>query len=433
MPGLVIYNLIFILLFIVSTPFFLYKMIRFGKYRAGILQRFGLYSVQLKKELADKNSIWVHAVSVGEILSILPVIEELKNEYSSYKLVVSTTTLTGNRIAREKLQNDIAVIYYPLDFFCSVSRAFKTINPAMIVLTETELWPNFLSRAHGKKIPVALVNARISEKSYKGYYLFRWFLRPLLKRLDVFAVQTQEDAERLKKLGAKPGRVKVVGNIKYAASVVSGIDEVQIQRLYEVFGYTGNDQIIVCGSTHEGEENVLLDIWQKLKSSFPMLRMIIAPRHPERWKKVEELIRRKGVSCMKRTILTDNGAASPDVVLLDTMGELASIYSIATIVFIGKSLFHYGGQNILEPASLAKPVIFGPHMENFNQISKQFLSAGAAVQVSDEVELEHVMVKLLEHPDECRNIGVKAREIVMSNQGAARKTFSLVKEVLRTA
>ena len=429
MIGLILYNLLFLLAFLLSIPFFVFKMIKYGKYRAGILQRFGFYPKQFRMFLSDKKTIWLHAVSVGEVMSVLPFIEGLEKQYPSNQIVVSTTTLSGNLIARKKISRKIPVFYFPLDFFWSVSRSLKVVHPSVIILTETEIWPNFLSAAFNRSIPVALINARVSEKAYIRYRFIKWLVSPLLSRIDIITAQTTEDVNRLKFLGARPARLKLTGNLKYETALLQASSSDEIENYRNLMGFSDKDLVWVCGSTHEGEESILVEIWERLRKVFPSLRLIIAPRHPERWKKVEVLIRQKGLPCIKRSVLKGKALVPLDVILLDTMGELSKIYALASIVFVGKSLLHNGGQNILEPASLGKPVLFGPHMENFKDISDLFLSLGAVIQVQDSVDLEKTMIRLIQNTKECNAIGKKSKDIVQANQGATRKTLSLLREI----
>ncbi|MBI5144750.1 MAG: 3-deoxy-D-manno-octulosonic acid transferase [Candidatus Omnitrophica bacterium] len=412
----IIYNLIFTFIIVIYFPIYLCRR----KFHQGFLLRLGI----LPKNLELGRPIWLHAVSVGEAMVAKNLLEELRIIYPDKKFVLSTVTTTGNKIARTIAQNSDFVTYLPLDFSFIVRSVIDRINPSLFILVETEYWPNLISYLYQKNIPIAVVNGRVSDQSFRGYALIKIFLKSILKKIDLFCVQTSRDAERLIRLGAPKNRVQVTGNMKFdLKEQVLSFDVSGLQLKEE-------EQLLVCGSTHPGEEEIILNVYDKLLKEFPNLRLLIAPRHPERSEEIERITIRYGFNPLRITQLN----ASPGhqvtrspVFILDTIGQLLSFYSIADIVFVGGSLTKTGGHNILEPAALSKPILFGPQMFNFRDIADLFLKEKAALLIRNQKEFAEKIRYLLQNPSPASLLGQRAKELIQRNQGATLRSAELIK------
>jgi 3-deoxy-D-manno-octulosonic-acid transferase len=377
--------------------------------------------------MPSSKKILVHTVSVGEFLGSISYIYELKNNFPGYEILVSTTTLSSNRIAKKKIGNDFKVLHFPLDFSWAVKRFLKKIFPSLIILVETELWPNFLWTAGKRNIPVVVANGRISEHSYRNYSKAKKVFANMCRGIDAWGVQFERDKSRLVDLGIKGEKIFVNGSMKYDAAIESA------RNVKEIKIYKGKNQFLTGGSTHSGEEEILLRIYKDIKPRFKDLILILAPRHTERTEEVEELIKENNLTCIKRSFCTAGTDISKhDVFLVDTMGELMSIYGISDIVFIGKSLVKGGGQNLLEPAALRKAIVCGPLMGNFIDITLWLLQNKGIIQVKDEIELKEVIVDLLKDTKKCAQLGDRARELVFQGKGAVDRNIELVKNVLNS-
>lgn len=428
-----IYNLLFNLGFALSAPWYFLKMYRRGSWQAGFGERFGLYDGKLKQALTNRQVVWFHAVSVGEVNLCTQLIRAMEPLLPLHKIVVSTTTSTGMGLLRERLPAHITKIYYPIDRRKHVQRAVGLINPEVVVLVEAEIWPNFLWSLQRRGIPHFLVNARLSERSFRGYRRFRFLFGELFAGFAGVGAQNEADARRLRELGCRPEAIHVVGSLKFDAARIDDPNPIDIVSLLGQLGVGPESQVLVAGSTHDGEEKILAAMHLRLKSRFPNLFLVLVPRHHERGAAVGEELRSLGVRFVFRKDLrptTRHTAGSLDCLLVNTTGELRHFYTRADIVFVGKSLTAQGGQNPIEPAALGKAVVFGPHMENFPDIAPAFVRAGAAVQVADEAGLETTLIRLLEQSDERHAMGQRAQAVVRENQGSIGRTVSMILESL---
>jgi 3-deoxy-D-manno-octulosonic-acid transferase len=414
----IIYDLIFLVVALVTLPIYLFKR----KLHRGILARFGILPFGLKLD----GPIWIHAVSVGEAIAIRGLLEELRKVFPHKKFVISTVTPTGNKIARSMAREGDLVTYLPADFSFIVKSVLKKIKPAFFIIAETEIWPNLITCLFKQDIPVAVVNGRISDSSFKGYSLIKFLIKPVFNKISLFCMQTARDAERLFSLGVTREKVKVTGNLKFDALRTILYPAEKKREL----GLTDQERLVVCGSTHPGEEEIILAAYRRLLSEFPHLRLFIAPRHPERAAELEKLISRFNFTSLRvsQAGLEPKSGEPKPVFILDTIGQLLDYYCLADIVFVGGSLVKKGGHNILEPASLSKPVVFGPYMFNFRDIAELFLEHQAAVEVRNPPELQEKIKFFLHQPGQAAALGQKAKELVLRNQGATQKTCQYLKD-----
>ncbi|PYN37007.1 MAG: 3-deoxy-D-manno-octulosonic acid transferase [Candidatus Rokuibacteriota bacterium] len=381
-----------------------------------------------KASNAGRTSGWVHAVSVGEAIAAAPLVEGLRRLHPELPLVMTTVTSTGAQIVRDRFAGLATHRFFPLDFPSVTRRAVAAINPAFLICMETELWPNTLRTLASRGVPVMIANGRISDRSYRRYRLVRRFMTSVLADVRVFAMQSDEDARRIIALGAQPERVVVTGNIKVDAAAVDPAGSVDLWR--RLLGLTPGQRVWVAGSTHAGEEGPVLDAHRAALADCPELVLVIAPRHPERTREVLALVDRRGWPSVRRSelpgaVATADGPVAP-VVILDTVGELAMLYSVADVVFVGGSLVPMGGHNVLEAAQRRKPVLIGPHTENFRDSVGLLESAGAALVVRDAPELSHELRRLLADQDLRLKLGDAGYEAVASRHGAVRETLDLV-------
>lgn len=424
-----IYNILFSLFFFLSAPFYFLKMWRRGNWRRGFSQRFGRYSTKIKQAITNRHVIWIHAVSVGEVNVCTQLIRALEPRMPNLKIVVSTTTSTGMGELQRRLPSHIQKIYYPIDRRQWVRRALGSIHPEAIVLVEAEIWPNFLWRAMDQKIPVFLVNARLSKRSWRGYRRFRWLFRPLFAAFAGIGCQNEEDAARLRELGGRPEAVKVVGNLKFDAAKIDERRLTDVPRLLEQLGVPGNSPLLVAGSTHAGEEAVLGETFIRLRRRFPDLFLVVVPRHFERSKEAGRDLAAAGVKFVYRSELSLSTRYQPgelNGLVVNTTGELKFFYEHARVIFVGKSLTAQGGQNPIEPGALAKPMVFGPHMQNFEAITRALVDGDGAVQVQDAAGLEHALEKLLADPERAARLGRNALKVVKENLGAIDRTVEMI-------
>lgn len=429
-----LYNILFTIFLALSAPYYFMRLVRRGNWRAGFFQRFGLYDGKIKQALTNRFVIWMHAVSVGEVNVCTQLIKALEPRLPGVKIVVSTTTTTGMSELKRKLPSRITKIYYPIDRLRYVQRALNVIGPDAIVLVEAEVWPNFISQAKKRGIPIFLVNARLSERSYRGYRRLKFFFRPLFAAFAGVGAQNEADATRLRELGCRPEAIHVVGNIKFDAAVLEEHHFLDVPIMLRQLGVGPEARIIVSGSTHAGEEAIMAEVFLRLRKRFPDLFLVIVPRHFERGKQVGRELVARGLRFVFRSEITSKTRFSPgqlDCLLVNTTGELRRFYEYATVIFVGKSLTAEGGQNPIEPGALGKPIIFGPNMQNFAQIARSFVERGGAVQVKDAAELEAALATLLS--DEARRVemGRIARLVVRENQGAVDRTAEMIAIYLR--
>ncbi len=406
-----------------ALPGFLFQAIRHGKYRRSLNERFG--GVVPWSEA--RTPLWLHAVSVGEVMAAAPLARELRVRHPEIPLLVSTVTETGRSVAEQRLPAS-RYVFFPLDFGWFVERMLDRLRPRLVLLTETELWPNFLAACAGRQIPVVVVNGRISPRSFPRYRLVRrWFGR-VLRDVRLFCMQSQADADRILGLGAPAARVRVVGNLKYDLPLLAQAPDVASIR--HSLDLAPDEVLVVGGSTHRGEEESLLGAFVRLRSTRPEACLLLAPRHPERLEEVERLVRRAGLACVRRSQLPAHPRSGAPVILLDTMGELVRLYAAAAVVFVGGSLIPHGGQNILEPAAHARPVLHGPYMGNFAEMRDLFHAAGAAIQVTDGVALGQELEDLVKEPARAERMGKAGRAIVEAHRGATKRTADLVDTLL---
>lgn len=415
-----------------SLPYLLLKISTNKKYRTGLLQRLGFIS----KRVIKRPCLWIHGSSVGEILTAKALIEAIEGYFPDTDIVVSTCTNTGFSTAIKNFSKRY-VFYFPLDISWIVKRVLKKIRPDCLILIELEIWPNLFITAFKKKIPILLVNGRISERSVRFYRKLCLFSKTFHKSLinNIYCARTETDASRFRQLGIPQENIPITGTMKYD-NIVTKEDKNVKEYLQNLFQINSNDIVIVGGSTYEGEEEILLKIFNDLKKELPGLRLIIVPRHIERTPKIISLIESMGGLAFRKTFLESkvkdkpNGKLKEGIIVVDTIGELINIYGLADCVFVGRSLVPYGGQNIMEPAGLAKPIIFGPHTFNFIEETTLLLKNNAARLVKDEKELLSAIRYLLKNPDAARDMGARAQRIVIESKGATDRNMEILKKML---
>lgn len=427
------YSLLLSLGLIVLIPHFLFQALAHGKYITGLRQRLGAVP-----PVNGKPVIWLHCVSVGETQAARPLAKRLKQQFPHHDLVVSTITLTGQNLARDVFRNQAAsVFYFPFDWRWTVRRTLKAVNPAVVLLMETELWPNFLRECKTRGIPVAVVNGRISRQSYRRYRLIKSFLRRVLSSLSIAVMQSDTDADRLQDLGMAKEKLFTSGNLKFDAEIASELTDTT-EEIRRRFYLHPNVPLIVAASTHGPEEEIIIQSIQQLRQKQPV-RLMLAPRHPERFNDVASLLQKSGLSWTRRTNPPNSNDAKATVILLDTIGELPATYTLADIVFVGGSIVDKGGHNVLEPAAAGATVVTGAHTHNFHAIVELMNEANALVQLpafehadaSDEIA--QIFEKLLASPAERAELGRRAQQLIIVNQGAADRTMQLIAPLLSGA
>jgi 3-deoxy-D-manno-octulosonic-acid transferase len=417
------YSLLLTLGLVVLIPHFLFQALAHGKYIAGLRQRLGAVP-----QLDGKPVIWLHCVSVGETQAARPLAQRLKQAFPHHALVVSTVTLTGQTLARDVFRDQAeSVFYFPFDWRWSTRRALKAINPAAVLIMETELWPNFLRECKARRIPVALVNGRISRQSYRRYKMIKFFLRRVLSCLSVAVMQSETDAERLLSLGMAREKLFTAGNLKFDSEVAGELSG-RTEELRQRFGLRSGAPLILAASTHSPEEELMLESIRQLRTKHGV-RLMIAPRRPERFNEVAALIQKSGLSWARKTNPPQPEDADADVILLDTIGELRATYSLADVVFVGGSIVDKGGHNVLEPAAAGAAVVTGAHTHNFHAVVDLMVEAGAIVQLPAVItteEITNVFSNLLASPGDRDALGRRAKQLVTDNQGATDKTIKLI-------
>ena len=429
-----LYNLAFNVGLFFSAPYYFFRMWRRGAWREGFTQRFGRYDARIKQAVTNSHVIWLHGVSVGEARIVIPLVEALERRVPNAKLVVSTTTSTGMAVLRENLPTHVSKIYYPIDRRKWVYRALATIRPEMMVLVEAEIWPNFLRRCHRRGTPVTLVNARVSDRSFRRYRRAKALFGPIFATLKGVGAQNESDVSKLIEIGCRPEAIEVTGAVKYDTSSVPERVPVDTAHLFRQCGFPEQATLLVGGSIHPGEEQILAKVFQNLRSTFPHLRLVLVPRHAERSAFVGRELEALGVSHRFRSHLMPNSTdANPepvDCLVVNSTGELRAFYQAADLVFIGKSFASKGGQNPIEPASYGKPTLFGPHMANFQAICDALLAEHAALQVANEEELEATIEELLKNNRKRQEMGYQAKKVVHQQLGALERTADLIIESL---
>jgi 3-deoxy-D-manno-octulosonic-acid transferase len=435
-----LYSVLLALAMLVTLPYWVFQMLRHGKYRAGLWERLGRVPVRLRTASIETESaqpvssnpasqfspvIWVHAVSVGEVMAIRGLVEDIRGRFAQPRVVVTTTTDTGQALARKNFGED-NVFYFPLDFGFAIRPYLQTLHPKLIIIAETEFWPNFLRLAHARASSIAVVNARISDRSWPNYNRFSWLLKKVLPHIDLFLAQTEADRQRLMAMGAPPKRVSVTGNLKFDLTLPAPppiVDSVR-QSLQQA----NAGPVLVCGSTVEGEEPLLLKAFENILVRHPRAVMILAPRHPQRFNNVAALMAQMNIHFWRRSRWKDEPVAS-GVFLVDTIGELAALYALADIAFVGGSLVPRGGHNIIEPALYGVPIVVGNHTENFRDIVGLFQGRNA-VRVVGAAELPLVLMELLENEDDRAALGRHALETIRSQTGATARTAQALQMLL---
>lgn len=421
-----IYNLFWPLGLLIFLPGYFAKMIRRGGYREKFGQRLGIYDGEVRNRLSNQRSTWLHAVSVGEVNIALKLANALRGLEADLHCVLTTTTTTGFALARKTAPPWIEVMYTPLDYWPIMLRAFSVIRPGRIFLIEAEVWPNLAATARARRIPLALVNARLSPRSEARYRRFRFFVAPTFRLLDLVCVPEQRDVERWAALGVRQNRIHVTGSIKFDPDVQPQTQSVATS-LRDVLPDVSSDSFVLFGgSTHRGEEEILARVFLRLREQFPSLRLFIAPRHVERLQEIRAQLSALPLRVTLASETVADEAADSDCILLDTTGELQRWYSIATVVFIGKSLTAHGGQNPVEPILAGKPVVFGPHMENFATLAKTLVSSSAAMQINDTDSLERALAELLRDSEARERLVQNAQAVLSEHQGARARTAMLI-------
>jgi 3-deoxy-D-manno-octulosonic-acid transferase len=415
-----------------ALPYWIFQMVRHGKYLQGFFERLGRVPARLQLNPAVESSsvllvplIWTHAVSVGEVLAVSSLVEELRRRHPQHRMVISTTTDTGQALARKRFGED-NVFYFPMDFAFAIRPYLRALRPQLIVIAETEFWPNFLRLARSSGARVAVVNARISDRSWPNYRRFRWALRWVLANVDLFLAQTEQDAGRLRDLGASPQSVRVTGNLKFDLQPPPPAAIVENLRRSITEAKAG--PVLVCGSTVEGEEPLLLKAFENILVRHPRAVMLLAPRRPERFENVGMLLRHMSIRFWRRSLWNGEPVAA-GVLLVDTIGELAALYALADVAFVGGSLVPRGGHNIIEPAQQGVAIMVGTHTENFRDIIGLFHSRDA-VRIVSPSELPLVLMELLANDGERKALGQRAAETMRSQTGASARTAEALRELL---
>jgi 3-deoxy-D-manno-octulosonic-acid transferase len=425
----VLYSVLSVVALAIASPFLAYQAVRHRKYVRSLRQRLGY--LPLSFNIDGDESIWIHAVSVGETLTARALIGELKTRYPGLKLFLSTTTMTGHEVARALTDID-GVFYFPLDWGFTVRRTLDVVRPRLFIMMETEIWPMLLRECRERGVATMLVNGRISKRSFARYTFVRRFFRRVLDDVERFCMQSEEAARRIVALGADPTRVVVTGSLKFDSLDWPGVGPhgQSRDRVLRYFRLSPGRPVVIAASTLRGEDQASFEAFHRVQARWPDALLIVAPRHPERFEEVTRLAAEEGFRVVRRTSLPVDQSPDADVVVLDTIGELARLYQIASVVFVGGSLVDAGGHNILEPAMFGKAIVFGPHMHNFAEISAEFLRGSAAVQVSSTRELGECLVDLVGDGVRRASLGAAARAIVEGNRGAKARTMAVITALL---
>jgi 3-deoxy-D-manno-octulosonic-acid transferase len=422
---MVVYSSLLLAALVLGAPYWLLRMVTSGRYRAGLAGRLGLVPPELRAAVSGRAVIWVHAVSVGEVMAATQLIRELKAKLPGWMVVVSTTTETGQRLAVERMGGS-PVFYLPLDFAFAMRRYLRVLRPRMLVLMESELWPRLIDECAKGAVPVAVANARISDRSFPRYMRLRRLWRPLLGKISLFLAQSAETAERLVRIGAPVERVKVTGNLKYDVRVGESSLEKMLRERLPV-----EARVVVCGSTLEGEEQALLEAWTAVRAAEPRAAMVLAPRHPDRFAAVAGIVAASGFGLVRASEFRERPGAvkAGDVFLLDTIGDLAGIYALGAVAFVGGSLVPKGGHNPLEPAQFGVPVVMGPSYENFREMV-EVMRESDAVRIVARAGLNATLVEMLRNESAARALGERGRLVFEAQAGATARTVAGLMELL---
>jgi 3-deoxy-D-manno-octulosonic-acid transferase len=429
----IIFDSIYLTASVLGAPYMLFKMLTSERHRSGLYQRFGIVSERASK----KPGIWIHGASVGEIITAKSIVEKIDREFPEWETFISTTTNTGYSVAKQNFSGK-PVFYFPVDLSWITRKVLRRIRPSCIILIELEIWPNFLVSVYEENIPLIIVNGRISNKSFKAYRIISRisgaFYNSLTNKMNTYCARTELDAQRFRDLGISSEQVFVTGTMKYD-NIPTHINENSKNELADLFRIKDNDLVLIGGSTHEGEEEILLRIFERLSKTYPNLRLIIAPRHIERIKDVSRLIEKMGFFPLLKTEIEESNYkwqnAKKEIILIDTVGDLGKIYSLSSFVFVGKSLVPSGGQNMMEPAGLGKPVIFGPHTFNFKEEVDLLLRNEAAKMIETEDELCEAIEFFIKNPEAAKEMGLRAQGVVSEKRGATEKNMDIIREILK--
>jgi len=423
----IVYNLLFPIVFLFMLPKFLTRMLRRGGYGQHFEQRLGHFGHGTKARLRERERIWVHAVSVGEIYVALRFIKAYREQYPEAHFALSTTTSTAHAIGRKEIDPRDVLFYFPVDLPVIINKVLRIVNPVRLVLVEGEFWPNLIRLADKRGVPVSLINGRMSESSYKGYRKLKPLTADILRRIDPICVQGAVDAERMMGIGAPAERVHIMGTVKFDVAERDPAGEQAARDIMRQIGVPEDAVVLLGGSTWPGEEAVLCEIYQQLKAEHENLFLVIVPRHVERAAEVVQCFDDHGLSCVRRSRLDASaGVEPPDVLFVDTTGELRNFYSVADIIFVGKSLLESGGQNPIEPAMCGKAVVVGPNMENFPAVMPVFLKQDALVQVADAAALAAALAQLVASQEARAALGARAAQVVDANRGGIQRTVSML-------
>lgn len=427
-----LYNLLALVLVVLAAPVFLYRLIREAGFGERLKQSFGWLPPETVAKVANKNAIWLHAASVGEIVATSPMVKEIKKEMPDSVVVISVVTASGYDMAKRIIPEADGVIFFPLDLPWLSCHVVKKIAPQAFLLVETELWPNFLKASRKSGIPVMMVNGRIGDKSFGNYRYLGSVLQDMLQTVVKFCMQSSIDAQYIIKLGADPQRVMVTGNTKYDQTYTD-VSEDEQKLLISQYGFAGQGPIMIAGSTHKGEEESLFASFGKIRNRFPQACLVIAPRDIQRADELVSMAAASGHRAVKRSKLEKENAGGHNTVILDTIGELGRVYSIADVVFVGGSLIPQGGHNILEPAAHGKPIVVGPHMFNFKDIYALLSDRKACITAKDPALLTDKLLAVLENKELSETMSKNARAIIEENRGAAHKNTLQLKQLLEKA
>ncbi|MFA5517435.1 MAG: 3-deoxy-D-manno-octulosonic acid transferase [Desulfuromonadales bacterium] len=428
-----LYDLILLASSLILVPYYLLRGWRYGKSRRGIRERLGFYLPERLSSLAGRPIIWIHAVSVGETRAAIPLIKALKQDFPEHALVLSNVTETGHAIAGEIREIDLC-LFFPFDLSWVVRRALRQVRPSVIVIVETEIWPNFVRLAHRERIPVLLVNGRISDRSFPRYLRLRPLLRPILEYFAAFCMQTDQDAQRICAIGAPEKLVEVTRNLKFDMQTSSSVSAAA-GDLREGFRLPADTLVWVAGSTHAGEEEIVAETYRRLLDAGNKLVLVLVPRHPERCRILATQLTARGfaVTLRSRIDARSEPLRQGEILLVDTLGEMLKLYAAADVVFLGGSLTPVGGHNVLEASLLRKPVVFGPHMNNFREISRLLLKVGGGVQVADAEELYRTLDQLVADPELRQRMGEGGYALLQRNVGATRHTVTVIRRTMEAA
>jgi len=420
----IFYDFIFLLVSLIFLPLYLFK----GKFHQGFSARLGI----LPKEIKFNRPIWIHAVSVGEAGVIKGLLLSLKKDFPGKQFVISTVTPTGNQIAKNIAADKDFVTYLPLDFSFIVKKVFRQVNPQIMIIAETEIWPNLITLLFKQKVPIVIVNGRISDHSFRGYLCLKFLLKPVFNKVTFFCVQSERYKQRLLRLGVLEEKILVTGNMKFDVSLPAANRLVPLEEIKNTLGLDASGKLLIAASTHPGEEKIVLDIYKALLREISGLKLLIAPRHPQRSKEVASQAMQARfepvfLSKIAIDVTKDSGA---QVFILDLIGQLNNFFQAADVVFMGGSLVKKGGHNLLEPAALGKPVIFGPQMFNFRDISVLFLNNQAAIMVHSQDELKEQIKYLFAHPDKARQMAEISRKLILENTGATERNRQVIRNLL---